>query len=99
MGLPVLRLVIQDNSEFMDDVRMYLRVHQYHALNQTLASSNETRSILYQKLSDNSKRKESLRNRANVLLGKAEAFVNGAKLMYCPENQENLLLKNVFNTS
>ncbi|NLA16135.1 MAG: BREX system P-loop protein BrxC [Bacteroidales bacterium] len=96
MGLPVLRLVTQGNSEFMDDVRMYLKVHQYHALNQMVASNNETRSILYQKLSDNSKRKESLRNRANVLLGKAEAFVNGAKLDVLPRESGKIFVEECF---
>ena len=85
MGMPVLRLVTESNREFMDDVRMYIKIQRYNALNQSATNSNETRSILYQKLSDNTKRKESLRNRADTMLGAAKAFVNGTKLDLLPK--------------
>ncbi len=80
MGLPALRLATNANNEFMEDVRMYLKIQKYNSLNQSAASNNETRSILYQKLSDNSKRKEMLRSRADAMLGKAEAYINGTQL-------------------
>ena len=80
MGLPVLRLVTNTNGDFISDVRMFLKVQRYNSINQTNTVSNETRSILFQKLSDNAKRKESLLNRANEMLGSAAAYVNGNEL-------------------
>lgn len=80
MGLPVLRLVTNPNGDFISDVRMFLKVQRYNSINQTNTVSNETRSILFQKLSDNAKRKESLLNRANEMLGSAAAYVNGNEL-------------------
>jgi len=85
MGMPVLRLVTQPNREFVDDVRMYLKVQRYHALQQTNASNNETRAIIMQKMSDNSKRRASLKSRADAMLGSAKAFVNGAQLDVLPK--------------
>ena len=85
MGLSVLRLVTQPNPEFVDDVRMYLKVQRYSALNQQNANNNEIRSIIYQKLSDNTRRRESLRSRANTILGSSKAFVNGTQLDVLPK--------------
>ncbi len=86
MGMPVLRIVTDDNREFVDDVRMYLKVQSYNSLNQSASNSNETRSILYQKMSDNTRRRQSLKNRANELLGSAKAFVNGTQLDLLPRS-------------
>lgn len=85
MGMPVLRLVTNANNEFMEDVRMYLKIQKYNSLNQSTANSNETRSILYQKLNDNSIRKESLRSRADAMLGSASAYVYGSQLDVLPK--------------
>src|SRR5690625_390113 len=86
MGLPILRLVTEADSQFVEDVRMYLKVQRYHALQQSESNNDEVRSILYQKLSDNTKRKESLIHRADTLLGKARAFVSGAELEVLPKS-------------
>lgn len=80
MGLPVLRLITKADSEFIEDVRMYLKVQRYYSLNQASTNNNEMQSILYQKLSDNNKRKESLRNKADRMLGEARAIVSGTDI-------------------
>lgn len=85
MGLSALRLVMQPDREFMDDVRMYLKVVKYHSQQQSNASDNDTRTIIMQKMNDNGKRKASLRGRADTLLGSAKAFVNGAQLDVLPK--------------
>lgn len=85
MGLPLLRLVTEPDSEFMGDVRMLLKVKRYHNLNQSSANNSEARSILNQKMSDNNKRRASIKNRADEILGRAKAFVNGAALDILPK--------------
>lgn len=86
MGLPILRLVTEADSKFVEDVRMYLKVQRYNALQQSESNNDDIRSILYQKLSDNTKRKDSLIHRADTLLGKARAFVSGAELEVLPKS-------------
>src|SRR5699024_1629637 len=85
MGVPMLRLVTEPDNEFMEDVRMSLKIERYNSLNQSSANSNEVRSILFQKLSDNNRRKENLKNRADRMLGQAKAYVNGSRLEVSPK--------------
>lgn len=86
MGLPLLRLVTEADSEFMTDVRMFLKIERYNSLNQTTANNDEIRGILFQKLSDNTRRKKGLIERANALLGNAKAFVSGSQLDVTPKS-------------
>lgn len=86
MGLPLLRLVTEPDSEFMEDVRMVLKIERFNSLNQTTANNDEIRSILFQKLSDNTRRKKSLAERANTMLGRAKAFVSGSQLDVTPKS-------------
>ncbi|NLN95595.1 MAG: BREX system P-loop protein BrxC [Bacteroidales bacterium] len=86
MGMPLLRLVMKPDKEFIDDVRMSLKIERYNAINQAETNSSETRSIINQKLSDNNRRKNSLRNRADQMLGRAKAFVDGEQLDVLPRS-------------
>lgn len=85
MGIQVLRLVTKPNREFMDDVRMFLQIQRYNALNQSATINSEMRAILHHKLLDNNKRKTSLIIEADKMLGEAKAFINGIEIDAMPK--------------
>ncbi|MBW7869163.1 MAG: BREX system P-loop protein BrxC [Brumimicrobium sp.] len=77
LGLNAVRFVCDADSQFVDDVRLYIKINTYHSISTSKQLTPKVQQILTQKMYDNNERKRILVQRANELLGSSTTFING----------------------
>ncbi|AVR44779.1 BREX system P-loop protein BrxC [Christiangramia fulva] len=79
MGSTGMKMVLPPDSNFIKDLKMYLKTDKYVKQNRSTSNRPEVSRILAEKSQLNVRRKSNLKELANKLLSESTVFLNGNK--------------------
>jgi hypothetical protein len=75
-----MRIILPEDSNFIRDLKMYLRTNKYIKQTQSTSLKQEIKTILNEKATQNSQRRSNLKLMADNLLVKSEFVIGGSEV-------------------